>query len=210
MYYLKHYFDEDGRHPNIKNLDVKFIFNDGKNYCLSVTDTLVSGNPLVTVLTEKEFYDALEVEYNKIREFMVYKLYEAVKEMKQSVVDSWWHSSEITASIAVKISEAYRVMENIAKNENFNSPLLSLEASVRGVPVETLATKVIENHGTLIQAEAVISGHRGKLTDMLYRLKLDRTSLEAAEVSLKTLTEFDLTQGFYEIQRSLGLESVNQ
>ena len=57
-----------------------------------------------------------------------------------------------------------------------------------------------------MKAEAVISGHRGFLTDSLAtQIVFDKTDIDTAMASFSALSEFDITQGFETIRASLGV-----
>lgn len=224
--YLKHYYVDpvtgeaftgggtgmNGKaHPNIPNLDVKFWFQDenGVDVCYSMTDVSVNTADFdgVSVLTKTNFFNEIETHYQKAKAVRMLEIHEVVKTLKHEVVDKWWHSSEISAAIAVKTNEAQAAVDAVDDaTADAVAPYIALEAKTRKVSTKTLASRILSNSTSLMQAEAIISGHRGFLTDTLSQsILFDGTDIDTAMASFAALSEFDVTQGFDTIRATLGV-----
>lgn len=224
--YLKHYYVDpvtgeaftgggtgmNGKaHPSIPNLDVKFWFQDenGVDVCYSMTDTTVNtaDHDGVTILTKTNFFKEIETHYQKAKAVRMLEIHEVVKTLKHEVVDKWWHSSEISAAIAVKTNEAQAAVDAVDDaTADAVAPYIALEAKTRKIPTKTLASRILSNSTSLMQAESIISGHRGFLTDTLSQsIVFDGTDIDTAMASFAALSEFDISQGFDTIRATLGV-----
>ena len=66
------------------------------------------------------------------------------------------------SSWPIKINEAAKFMSSLNPGD---APILSIEASTRGVPLEALAARVLSNSQQLSTLEAIIAGLVGKHKD---------------------------------------------
>lgn len=234
--YLKHFYVdpvtgqafEDNRqapngktHPAIPSLDVKFWFkNDvGVDYCMSITESAFDSSAVegVTVMTEAEWLAAIEVEFNKSKEVKVKEIFDYVKEIKHGIIDTWWHSSEISAGVGVKVTEAKFVLSQTDEAAAITgAPILAAEANARQISIFDLATRIDYHNNQLIMAEAVISGHRGFITDQVDAIAFVST-LEGSMTSFREISKFtansndnqedvvDYAKSFADVLAQLGL-----
>lgn len=223
MKYLKHFFVDavtgeavtsagmppNGKtHPAIPGLDVKFWFSDnGVDYCMSMVDSTdevaASG---VSYLSQSSWMDAIEAEFVAHKQRRILETFEYTKQVKSGIVDVWWHPTEISAGVSIKVAQAKLALE---EDDDYGAslvaPIIAMEATTRGIGVKNLAARIIGNYDNLVLAEAVISGHRGLITDNIELIPFDRTSVETASDSFNTLNNFDITQGFAGIMSQLGM-----
>jgi hypothetical protein len=226
MKYLKHFyvdpitgeaFENGGSgsngktHPAIPGLDVRFWFVDsnGVDYCLSTIDdeTSIAGFNGVTELTETAFFDDVEFMFSVAKEKRMLDLYELVKGIKAKIVDIWWHPSEISAAVSVKVAEANLAV--LAEDEEaaaLVAPIIALEANARGMTVIELAQRILTNYQGLISSEAVVSGHRGYVSDLVSAIPFDRTDVPSALSSFGDLGNFNITVGFDAVLAQLGID----
>jgi hypothetical protein len=225
MKYLMHYYVDpitgeafaeggSGRngktHPAIPGLDVRFWFTNesGVDFCLSTVPEEQStvGFDGVTTLTEAEWFDIVEAQFGVAKQAKMLALYEYVKGIKARIVDIWWHPSEITAAMALKVQESkLAVLEADDAAAAVVAPFVAMEANAREMSVIELAQRILANYNGLIAGEALVSGHRGLISDQIEALPFDRATIEAANGSFGSLGEFDITTGFAEILEQLGL-----
>jgi hypothetical protein len=225
MKYLKHFyvdpitgeaFENGGSgsngktHPAIPGLDVRFWFVDsnGVDYCLSTVDdeTSIAGFNGVTELTEIAFFDDVEAQFVKSKEKRNLDLYEKVKGIKAKIVDIWWHHSEISAAVSIKVAEAnLAVVADDEAAAAVVAPIIALEANARGMSIIELAQRILNNYQGLISAEAIVSGHRGYVSDLIEAILFDRTDVASALTSFNEVGSFDINVGFDDIMEQLGL-----
>jgi hypothetical protein len=225
MKYLKHFyvdpitgeaFENGGSgsngktHPAIPGLDVRFWFVDsnGVDYCLSTVDdeTSIAGFNGVTELTEIAFFDDVEAQFVKSKEKRNLDLYEKVKGIKAKIVDIWWHHSEISAAVSIKVAEAnLAVVADDEAAAAVVAPIIALEANARGMSIIELAQRILNNYQGLISAEAIVSGHRGYVSDLIEAILFDRTDVTSALASFNEVGSFDINVGFDDIMGQLGL-----
>lgn len=180
-------------HPNVPSLDVHYWFsNNGVDYCLSTTEASFDVNAVngVTALTETQWFAAIEQEFNKAKEAKVKEVFDFVKEIKHGIVDSWWHSSEISAGVGVKVTEAKFVLSQTSEAAAIaGAPVLAAEANARQISIFDLAGRIDQHNNQLIMAEAVISGHRGFITDKIDAIAFVAT-FEGAKASFAEIAKF--------------------
>lgn len=225
MIYVKHYYIDpvskepfyDGHmgpngktHPAIPNLDVKFQFVDenGATFCLSTVDPAVniSGFLGAEVITFETFVSVAGAEYSKRLEKRNEEIYNLVKSIKTEVIDKWWHHSEITASMTIKVEESKLAVASASEADaRVAAPFVTMEADARDVQVIDLANRILANYNGLIAGEAIVSGHRGKLTDAMANIPFVPNTVETIQESFRNLGEFDITEGFNTIRAQLGL-----
>lgn len=163
------------KHPNIDNLDVKIPLNDGKIFLATCPDqSSIPQNSGVQELTVQEFTDLLEQEFIKLKGQIIKEIYDMAKELRQTEVDSWYHSSEITFAASTKIEEA--LAADAAQDDaaaDAAAPYLAQEATRRGVTTKTLATKVIQKYNDFKNQEAIFAGTRGSKVDAVTSITFD-------------------------------------
>jgi hypothetical protein len=181
-------------HPNIPSLDVKYWFKNqnGVDYCLSVTDASFDSSVIkgVTVLTEEDWFEVIKVEFEKSKQAKIKEVFDYVIEIKHLIIDSWWHSSEIAAGVGIKVAEAKFVLE--APDEATaiaGAPILAAEAHTRKISITDLATRISMHSTKLGMLEAVISGHRGFITDQIDAIQFVAT-MEGSNQSFANISKF--------------------
>jgi hypothetical protein len=207
--YLKHFyvdpitgaaFEENRQapngktHPAIPNLDVQYWFTNstGVDYCLSVTETAFDPSSFegVTVMSQADWFADVEVEFLKRREAKVKEIFDYVKTIKGEIIDGWWHSSEISAAISVKVVEAKFVLEQTDEAVAIaGAPILAAESNARQISIFDLAARIDEHNNRLIIAEAIVSGHRGFITDQVDAITFTST-MEGARESFAQIGNF--------------------
>lgn len=197
-------------HPAVPTLDVKFQFLDDNNATFTVAvvdpDVDVSGFTGVEVMTYATTATLLEEEFNQERQQKHLQLFELVKEMKSEVIDKWWHHSEISASMNIKISEARLAMDAASENDARTvAPFVTQEADARQMTVKELSQRIINNYDGLIGAEAIITGHRGLKSDEMDAIPFVSDSMSTMESSFSNLRNYDYTEGFDAIRSQLGI-----
>lgn len=223
MKYLKHFYvdpvtgeavttsslPQNGKtHPAVPGLDVKFWFSDnGVDFCLSVTDEDDEVSlPGVSYLSESSWFDAAQAEFAKLQEARTHEVFVKTIGIKSNIVDAWWHPTEISAGVSMKVIQAKAAME---EDDDYGAslvaPIVALEAQTRNMSVKELAQRIIDNYESLVAAEAIISGHRGLLTDSIAAMVFDRTSIETAIESFNTLNSFNTMSGFDTILSQLNM-----
>lgn len=225
MIYVKHYYIDpvtkepfyDGSmgpngktHPAIPNLDVKFQFVDenGATFCLSTVDPAVNITPFLgaEVITFETFVSISGAEYAKRLEERNVEIYNLVKGIKTEVIDKWWHHSEITAAMTIKVEESKLAVEALSEEDaRVVAPFVAMEADAREIQVIDLANRILNNYNGLIAGEAIVSGHRGKLTDAMENIPFVPNTVTTIQESFQNLNEFDITEGFDVVRASLGL-----
>jgi hypothetical protein len=233
--YLKHFyvdpitgaaFEENRQapngktHPAIPELDVQFWFTNenGVDYCLSVTESAFDSSVIqgVTVMSQADWFSAVEAEFVKSKAAKVKEIFDYVKTIKHDIIDSWWHSSEISAAVSVKVVEAKFVLEQTDEAVAIaGAPILAAESNARQISIFDLAARIDEHNNRLIIAEAVVSGHRGYITDQVdavtFTATMEGSKASFAEVARFTANSnnsenaFNYVESFNEILEQLGL-----
>lgn len=197
-------------HPDVPNLDVQFQFLDDNNATFTIAivdpDVDVSGMNGVEVISYATAASILETEFNQERQRKHLQLFQIVKDMKAEVIDVWWHHSEISSAMNIKIEEA-RLADDAATEQDARTvaPFVTQEADARQVTVKELSQRIISNYSGLIGSEAVISGHRGLLSDQMDAIPFVSDTMDTMKSSFANLRDFDITQGFDVIRQQLGI-----
>ena len=225
MIYTKHYFidpvtnevfDKGGMgpngkaHPAIPNLNVIFGFVDdnGADYFISEVEPAVDVNlfPGVEVINFNTVVEITQVEFNKIRDKRIVELFDLVQECKKQVIDLWWHHSEITTSMTIKVEESKRAVQAASEEDaRVVAPFVAMEADARKISVVSLAQKILSNYEGLIGSEAIITGHRGLLSDQMNEIPFVDNSIQTINDSFDNIRNFDITEGFSPILVAVGL-----
>lgn len=207
--YLKHFyvdpitgeaFEENHQapngktHPNIPALDVKYWLKTESNvdYCLSVTDASFDSSSIkgLTVLTQEAWFDILKSEFEKSKQAKIKEVFDYVIEIKHVIIDSWWHSSEIAAGVGIKVAEANFVLNSPDEATAMaGAPILAAEANARKISIIELATRISMHSTKLGMLEAVISGHRGFITDQIEKVEFIAT-MDGASESFSNIAKF--------------------
>jgi len=225
MIYTKHYFIDpvsnevfttggmgpNGKaHPAIPNLDIKFGFVDenGADFFISQVDPAVnvSSFPGVEVINFNDIIEITQAEFEKAREKRMLELFDLVKGFKHQVIDIWWHHSEITAAMTIKVNESQLAIAAATEEDARNvAPFLTIEADERQITVKNLAQRILANYEGLIGAEALITGHRGLLSDQMDAIPFVSSTIQTMKDSFSNLNQFDITAGFNPILETVGL-----
>lgn len=197
-------------HPAVPNLDVKFQFVDanGATFTIAVVDpdVDVSGFTGVEVLTYAGTATILEEEFNKERQRNHLRLFELVKGMKSEVIDIWWHHSEISAAMNIKVEEARLAIDAATETDARTiAPFVTQEADARQMAVKELSQRIIANYDGLIGSESVITGHRGLKSDQMDAIPFVSDSMTTMQSSFTNLRNFDYAEGFDVIRDQLGI-----
>jgi len=151
--------------PNISGLNIIFEYGD---FRYSYVDDNVSANSnnLIFEITEQEFAQDIQDRVNKTLENWKIELYENEKKLRNHVLGKY----DTTAII----SGIYKYEDSLKfKQTGEQTPELVEEATQRGITVNQLADRIIENHETYRLKEAKIAGLRGKIYDRISSYSFD-------------------------------------
>lgn len=119
-------------------------------------------------ITEAELTADVQGKVTQILEEWKTQVYQNEKDLRQLVFGKY--DDTATSSGIYKYNEALKFVETGTASLD-----LTTEASTRGVTVEEIATKIIENHELFRVREAKIAGLRGKILDRLNGYTFDAT-----------------------------------
>jgi hypothetical protein len=157
-------------------------------------------------LTKEQYATAIQVNINHVLARMKENLYEEEKIFRDQVLGKY-HSTATVAGI-YKYEQAKRVLID----SNDSAPDVRVEASARGVTVEQMAQRIVDNHEAFRTLEAKIAGVRGKILDRLNSFTFDAEDPEGSWNSLRqveTLGEGDHVDVYVQFYNPSFNERIN-
>lgn len=179
-------------HPNFKGLNVTFavFHNDDKFVATIDDDATITIDPRIAELTVDQYNAAIEAEFNAVREDIRLDIYEQARQIREVIVSTWYHSSEISFAVSIKVIEAQAAMAAADDaSANTAAPYLYMEAQVRGITTKALAQTVIDKFDGLRTDEAKCAGTRGLKTDQLDAVTFDAANPTTGFNSLDTIRQ---------------------
>lgn len=158
---------EGPTNPSLPGLDEIFDFN---NYKYANVDNTAEEDPenFIFEIIQEELTADVQSKVNQYLEMWKSQVYQNEKDLRQLVFGKY--DDTATSSGIYKYTEALKFVETGSASLD-----LTTEASTRGVTVEEIATKIIENHEAFRVREAKIAGLRGKILDRLNGFTFDAT-----------------------------------
>lgn len=158
---------EGPTNPSLPGLVEIFDFN---NYRYANVNNTAKANPenCIFEITQEEFASDIQSKVNQFLEMWKKELYENEKLLRNVVFGQY--ADTATSSGIYKYQDALKYLNN-----GEASIELTTEAEVRGVSVDEIANKIVENHEAFRVKEAKIAGLRGKILDRLNSYVFDET-----------------------------------
>jgi len=171
--------------------DTKLVLNEETNQMETVPFESDPETDLY-VITLQELADAAEASINlQLEEFKLF-LYEKEKNLRQQLLTKYDVSAMLAGVYKYEQAKTYKV------DPTASVPDLIKEATIRGVDVDAMATRIIDNHESFRDIETKISGVRGKMLDrynsFVFNSADPKSSLEEFE---KTEIVGDKKIGYY-------------
>jgi hypothetical protein len=161
---------EGPKNPDLDGLEV--LLQDNINACFfyGTVSSKAKPNPenQCWELTDEEFAEAIKNCLNKEIETTKEKLFEEERGLRRVYLQGKYDD---TASIA-GIYKYEQAMAYLAGDPGVK-PVLETEASIRGVTVQVLAERIVANHESFRNKEAIIAGLRGKQLDRINGFQFD-------------------------------------
>ena len=129
-------------------------------------------------LTKEEYADALQICINHLIAQKKENLYEEEKMYRDQVLGKY-HATATVAGI-YKYEQAKKVLSDPTDS----APEVRTEATARGLTVEQMAQRIVNNHEEFRTLEAKIAGIRGKILDRLNSFTFDSNDPETSWNSL--------------------------
>ena len=165
--------------PNLTDLVEQFDWGQYKyGTCAdSVTINSASNDNFIFEISDADYIADIKGKIEEtVREWKV-TVYEQEKELRKQQLSGY--SDSVYASAAgYKYDAAVAFISSATANAG-----LTTEATVRGITVSALATKIKANHEAYITKDAQISGLRGKLYDRIASIGINSTSVATALAS---------------------------
>jgi hypothetical protein len=138
------------------------IFDEYNYYKYATVDDSAVADPdnFIFEITEAELAGDVQGKVTQVLEAWKTQVYQNEKDLRQLVFGKY--DDTATSSGIYKYNEALKFVETGTASLD-----LTTEASTRGVTVEDIAIKIIENHELFRVREAKIAGLRGKILDRL-------------------------------------------
>ncbi len=165
--------------PNLTDLVEQFDWGQYKyGTCAdSVTINSASNDNFIFEISDADYIADIKGKIEEtVREWKV-TVYEQEKELRKQQLSDY--SDSVYASAAgYKYDAAVAFISSATANAG-----LTTEASIRGITVSALATKIKANHEAYITKDAQISGLRGLLYDRIANIGINSTSVATAIAS---------------------------
>ena len=165
--------------PNLTDLVEQFDWGQYKYGTVadSVTINSASNDNFIFEISNADYIADIKGKIEEtVREWKV-TVYEQEKELRKQQLSDY--SDSVYASAAgYKYDAAVAFISSATANAG-----LTTEATVRGITVSALATKIKANHEAYITKDAQISGLRGKLYDRIASIGINSTSVATALAS---------------------------
>lgn len=169
---------EGPTNPSLPGLDVIFEYNYYR-YAKVNNSAVADPDNYIFEITEAEFIVDVQSKAGYHLEKWKSEVYIAERDLRRQVFGKY--DDTATSSGIYKYQEALDYLDS-----GTASAVLTAEAQIRGVTVDDIADKIIENHEAFRVKEAKIAGLRGKILDRLNAYVFDATD---ALASYKELTE---------------------
>ena len=146
------------------------IFDEYNYYKYAHVDDSAVADPenFIFEITEAELVADVQGKVNDTLAAWKTQVYQNEKDLRQLVFGKY--DDTATSSGIYKYNEALKYVETGTASLD-----LTTEAETRGVTVEDIADKIIENHEAFRVREAKIAGLRGKIVDRLNAYTFDET-----------------------------------
>lgn len=146
------------------------IFDEYNYYKYAHVDDSAVADPdnFIFEITEAELIADIQGKVNNTLAAWKTQVYQNEKDLRQLVFGKY--DDTATSSGIYKYNEALKYVETGTASLD-----LTTEATTRGVTVEDIADKIIENHEAFRVREAKIAGLRGKILDRLNGYTFDAT-----------------------------------
>lgn len=146
------------------------IFDEYNYYKYAHVDDSAVADPdnFIFEITEAELTADIQGKVNNTLAAWKTQVYQNEKDLRQLVFGKY--DDTATSSGIYKYNEALKYVETGTASLD-----LTTEATTRGVTVEDIADKIIENHEAFRVKEAKIAGLRGKIADRLNGYTFDAT-----------------------------------
>jgi hypothetical protein len=178
-------------HPAVIGLNIEYQIRDanGIDYCLSTAPTDSNTDVLgVEVLDAEQWKNEWLDIFNSVKQTSIKNIYEMYKDKFASLPDSYYHPYEMLYSSFIKKTEAMALNSSMTlEQSNEVAPVLSKEASLRGIDVFYLAEKVLAHSTIFDNSQAELLAQRGKDVDTIYIIECDATSVETIRESILRL-----------------------
>ena len=165
--------------PNLTDLVEQFDWGQYKYGTVadSVTINSASNDNFIFEISDADYIADIKSKIEEtVREWKV-TVYEQEKELRKQQLSGY--SDSVYASAAgYKYDAAVAFISSATANAG-----LTTEATVRGITVSALATKIKANHEAYITKDAQISGLRGLLYDRIANIGINSTSVATALAS---------------------------
>jgi hypothetical protein len=161
---------EGPKNPDIDGLQI--LMQDGINSCFfyGTVSSTAEPNPenQCWELTPQEFADAVKANLDREVDRAREQLFEEERSLRRVYLQGKYDD---TASIAgiYKYDQAKAYLADSTKP----APALEAEAAVRGVTAQALAERIVANHESFRNKEAIIAGLRGKQLDRINAFQFD-------------------------------------
>ena len=165
--------------PNLTDLVEQFDWGQYKYGTVadSVTINSASNDNFIFEISDADYIADIKGKIEEtVREWKV-TVYEQEKELRKQQLSGY--SDSVYASAAgYKYDAAVAFISSATANAG-----LTTEATIRGITVSALATKIKANHEAYITKDAQISGLRGLLYDRIANIGINSTSVATALAS---------------------------
>lgn len=152
--------------PNLPGMQEIFDIHFGYTYAHVDDSAVADPDNYIFEITEGQLASDIQDKVNNLLESWKEQVYKNEKELRQQVFGKYDETA--TSSGIYKYQEALNYI-----NDATPSAVLTAEATERGVTVDEIATRIVENHEAFRVKEAKIAGLRGKILDRLNAYTFD-------------------------------------
>ena len=134
-------------------------------------------------ITQEEYDSLFESDFNSVKSRRIAEAYLQEKGVRESLFGKY-HQTATVAGV-YKYEQALAVLAD----PTASAPEVEAEATARGVDVEVIAQRIVDNHEAFRLTEAKLAGLRGKIVDRLEGLVFDSVDAEGSWKELVERTE---------------------
>jgi len=165
--------------PNLTDLVEQFDWGQYKYGTVadSVTINSASNDNFIFEISDADYIADIKGKIDETVRTWKVEVYEQEKELRKQQL-SGYSDSVYASSSGYKYDAAVAFISSATANAG-----LTTEATVRGITVSALATKIKANHEAYITKDAQISGLRGLLYDRIANIGINSTSVATALAS---------------------------
>ena len=165
--------------PNLTDLVEQFDWGQYKYGTVadSVTINSASNDNFIFEISNADYIADIKGKIDETVRAWKVEVYEQEKELRKQQL-SGYSDSVYASSSGYKYDAAVAFISSATANAG-----LTTEATVRGITVSALATKIKANHEAYITKDAQISGLRGLLYDRIANIGINSTSVATALAS---------------------------